>query len=67
MKEPSEGMHDVASLRGQYVKRTATARKVYMVECYRGDLKRWQLADVDDTSRCIYVKPGTLLFAGFTY
>jgi hypothetical protein len=38
-----------------------------MVECYRADLKRWQLVDVEDTNRWLYVKPGTVLFAGFTY
>ena len=41
--------------------------KVYIVECWRGDLKRWQLCDWTDTMRCVYVKPGTKLFAGFTY
>ncbi|MEY2152346.1 hypothetical protein AB7849_15680 [Rhodanobacter sp. 115] len=66
-KEPTEGMHPVNTLRGHFVKRKPDASKVYKVEGYCADQKRWELTDVNDVSRCIYVKPGTLLFAGFTY
>ena len=62
--ECSKPVHE---LKGEYVKRKETARKVYMVECYRSDMKRWQLVDAEDANRWLYVKPGTVLFAGFTY
>lgn len=57
----------VQELKGEYVKRKETARAVYHVTCYCPSTKRWVLTDVNDVNRCIYVKPGTLLFAGFTY
>lgn len=66
-----EGIYDVSDVKGQYVKRLGKSgkiqNKVYLVECYRGDLKRWQLADFDDINRCVYIKPGTKVYAGFTF
>lgn len=41
--------------------------KVYRVECWRPDLRRWQLEDVEDFTRCIFLKSGTEVLAGFTY
>ena len=41
--------------------------KIFRVECWRGDLRRWQLEDVENINRCVYLKPGTKVFAGFTY
>lgn len=65
--EKGEGFYNVADVKGQYVKRKQASRKVYLVECYRYDLKRWQLASADDINDCIYVKAGTQVWAGFTY
>jgi hypothetical protein len=63
-QECSKPVHE---LKGEYVKRKESAHKVYLVECYRSDMKRWQLVDAEDANRWLYVKPGTILFAGFTY
>lgn len=57
----------VETLKGEYVKRKPDATKVYMVAGYDRSMKRWQLDDASDISRCIYVRKGTVLFAGFTY
>jgi hypothetical protein len=57
----------VESLKGEFVKRKPDAAKVYRVEGYCRSSKRWELVDADDVNRCVYVKTGTLLFAGFTY
>jgi hypothetical protein len=42
-------------------------QKVYKRGAYDRSSKQFQLDDVDDISRCIYVKRGTKLYAGFTY
>lgn len=65
-KEAS-GMIPVQRLKGQYAKRKADAKKVYKVGAYCAMNRRWELCDCDDVSRSIYVKPGTLLYAGFEY
>jgi hypothetical protein len=57
----------VQDLKGEYVKRKESARPVYMVGSYDRVAKRWELTDTEDANRCIYVKTGTILFAGFTY
>jgi hypothetical protein len=57
----------VQDLKGEYVKRKESARTVYMVGSYDRVTKRWELTDTEDVNRCIYVKTGTILFAGFTY
>jgi hypothetical protein len=57
----------VEQLKGEYVKRAQSAKTVYRVEGYCPYTKRWELADCKNANRCIYIKPGTLLFAGFTY
>ena len=62
-----EATKPVQELRGEFVKRKPEAKKVYRVEGYCRTSRRWELVDCDDVNRCIYVKPGTLLFAGFTY
>jgi hypothetical protein len=62
-----EGTKPVEALKGEFVKRKPDAKKVYRVEGYSRALKRWELSDCDDINRIVYVKPGTLLFAGFTY
>jgi len=62
-----EATKPVQELRGEYVKRKPDAKKVYIVNGYCRVSRRWELTDCDDVSRCIYIKTGTLLFAGFTY
>lgn len=57
----------VQELKGEFVKRRESARTVYRVDGYSKELRRWELTDTTDTNRCIYVKTGTILFAGFTY
>lgn len=61
------GMYSVQSLVGQYVRRKQDAAKTYKVASYDKSLRRWQLDDCDDCSRCVNVKTDTMLFAGFTY
>lgn len=53
--------------KGEYVKRTAEARKVYQHAGYCRFNKAYQLDDCDDISRAIYVKGTVALFTGFTY
>ena len=66
LKSPP-GCADVRKLRGQYVKRKAKSRGIYLVDGYDRSLRKWQLTDVNDINRAIYVKPGTLLFTDFEY
>lgn len=53
--------------RGEYVKRKADSRKIYQLAGYCRFNKAYQLDDCEDSSRAIYVKKGTAVFAGFTY
>jgi hypothetical protein len=62
-----EATKPVETLKGEYVKRKPDAKKVYVVAGYDRHIGKWQLDDTDDTSRCIYVARGTMLYAGFTY
>ncbi len=52
---------------GEYVKRTADAKKVYKRGAYDASTKRYSLTDCEDMNREIFVKRGTVLFVGFTY
>ena len=52
---------------GEFVKRKEDSAKVYRRGPYDRQLHRFQLDDMDDISRAIYVKKGTPLFFGFTY
>jgi hypothetical protein len=52
---------------GEFVKRKEDSGKVYRRGPYDRTLGRYQLDDVEDISRAIYVKKGTALFVGFTY
>lgn len=67
MQTIPQGYTEVSKCKGQYVQRKAGAKKVYKVDEYRRDLRRWQLTDFDDTSRAIFVKPGTMLFTDFEF
>jgi hypothetical protein len=65
--DKTEGFHRVNDLKGHYVKRKAASRQVYLVIGYCRLNRAWQLDDANDISTSVYVKPGTLLYAGFTY
>lgn len=53
--------------RGEYVRRKADATKTYVRGAYDPTSKRYSLEDVDDVSREVFVKKGTVLFVGFSY
>lgn len=52
---------------GEYVRRKAEASKTYQRGEYDRISRRYELVDVDDMNRVIYVKRGTALWVGFTY
>lgn len=66
-REETPAMVPVQRLKGQYVRRKPDAKRTYIVKRYCQFNKAWQLDDCDDISRCIFVKPGTMLYAGFDY
>jgi quinolinate synthase len=53
--------------KGDYVKRKADSKKIYKFNgwCYFN--KKFELQDVEDISRCIYLKGMTQVFIGFDY
>ena len=53
--------------RGEYVKRTADANKVFKRGPYCASTKCYALEDCSDISREVYVKRGTDLFINFEY
>lgn len=53
--------------KGEYVKRTPDAAKVYVRGDYDRATKRYSLRDASDINREVWVKRGTELFHGFTY
>jgi hypothetical protein len=52
---------------GDYVKRKADANKVYIKGTYDRTTKSFELKDVEDINRCVYVKADKIVFIGFTY
>jgi hypothetical protein len=52
---------------GEYVKRKADAKTVYVRGAYDSWTRCYCLTDTNDMNRHIYVKRGTLLHVGFTY
>lgn len=52
---------------GDYVKRKADANKVYVKGAYDRTTKSFELKDVEDINRCVYVKADKLVYVGFTY
>lgn len=52
---------------GEYVKRKADAKKVYIRGEYCRESKAYELTDAEDMNRQIYVKKGAVLYVGFTY
>jgi len=53
--------------RGEYVKRTLTAKSVYVRGDYDRATKSYSLIDCEDTSREIFVKASKQVYVGFTY
>ena len=53
--------------RGEYVKRTPTAKTVYVRGGYDLATKSYSLTDCDDMNREIFVKANKVVFVGFTY
>ena len=52
---------------GEYVKRTATAKTVYIRGAYDAGTKRYSLVDTEDINREIFLKGETLVYVGFDY
>jgi len=53
--------------KGEYVKRTATAKTVYIRGEYDPGTKRYSLVDTEDINREIFLKGETLVYVGFDY
>jgi hypothetical protein len=52
---------------GDYVKRKADAVKVYIKGDYDRTTKSFELKDVEDINRVIYIKATKPVYVGFTY
>ena len=52
----------VEKLKGEFVKRKPTAKKIWQVGNYNRSVGKWELEDVEDISHSIHVKKGTILF-----
>lgn len=50
-----------------YVKRKADSKAVYMKGAYDRTTKSFELVDVEDINRVVYVKASKLVYVGFTY
>lgn len=53
--------------KGEYVKRTADTKKVYIRGDYDAGTKRYSLVDTEDMNREIFLKGNTPVFVGFEY
>ena len=52
---------------GDYVKRKSDAVKVYIKGDYDRTTKSFELKDVEDINRVIYIKATKPVYVGFTY
>ena len=52
---------------GDYVKRKADSKAVYIKGTYDRTSKTFSLIDADDINREIFVQPSKMVFIGFTY
>ena len=52
---------------GEYIKRKADAKTVYIKGSYDRASKCFELQDTEDMNRCVYVKADKPVFIGFTY
>lgn len=53
--------------KGDYVKRKLDSKAIYIKSDYDRTTKSFCLVDVEDISRCIYVKADKPVVVGFTY
>jgi hypothetical protein len=53
--------------KGDYVKRKADSKAVYIKGDYDRTTKSFELKDVEDINRCVYVKADKIVVIGFTY
>jgi len=53
--------------KGEYVKRSASAKTVYVRGEYDLGTKRYSLTDTNDINREIFLKGNTPVFIGFEY
>jgi len=59
---------DVKNIKqGEYVKRKADAKTVFVRGHYDAATKSYSLSDTEDFNREVFVKSGTQLFVGFDY
>ena len=52
---------------GDFVKRKADSKAVYIKGAYDKTTKSFELTDTDDINRSVYVKSDKIVFIGFTY
>ena len=54
-------------IKGDYVKRKADAKTVFVVGDYDRSTKTYCLQDTNDINRCVYIKASKPVFVGFEY
>jgi hypothetical protein len=52
---------------GDYVKRKADSKAVYIKGDYDRTTKSFELVDVEDINRVVYIKANKPVYVGFTY
>jgi len=52
---------------GDFVKRKADSKAVYIKGAYDRTTKSFELTDTDDINRVIYIKADKPVYVGFTY
>jgi len=52
---------------GDYVKRKADSKAVYIKGAYDRTTKSFELVDVEDINRIVYIKANKPVYVGFTY
>ena len=52
---------------GDYVKRKADSKAVYIKGAYDRTTKSFELVDVEDINRIFYIKANKPVYVGFTY
>lgn len=70
MKKTYETLTEIAVknvIDGDYVKRKADAKTVYIRCGYDRSTKTYCLQDTEDMNRCIYIKSNKTVFVGFDY
>lgn len=52
---------------GDFVKRKADAKSIYIKGAYDKTTKSFELVDVEDINRVVYIKADKPVYVGFTY